>query len=398
MNKYQIVGPIVLLFAGALPILASGCSSAGEARVRPVAESARPRPVAVAPVVDEAARRTLHFSGIVRAERRAQLSYTIAGRLESRAVEVGDRVREGQVLARLDFQQFRNAEQAAAARLRDARARLAQLERDDARVSRLLETRAVVAEEVEKVRAGQESAAAAVDGAIAQLAETRRMVAETRLIAPFAGTVSAVLMQPGEYARPGAPVVIVSGEERLEVEIEVPESERAWLHEGATVSVTLPLADTRERRIDDVEVDPDRASHAGHVRDAVQGSIRSIGRATRGAGRLFPVIIALDDPGDRVAPGLTADIAITTPPRSATLVPLAAIVDPGGKDPFVYRVTSALVGAGAGEPWAERVPLEIVELIGESVSVRGAALAAGDRVVIDGHAGLIAGETVEVRR
>ncbi|MEM9488092.1 MAG: efflux RND transporter periplasmic adaptor subunit, partial [Myxococcota bacterium] len=280
-----------------------------------------------------------------------------------------------QLLARLDGRPLHNAARTAEAQLRDARSRLAQLERDDARVTRLLDSRAANAEEAEKVRAGRESAAAAVDAAAAQSAEAGRMVTETRLIAPFDGTVTAVLMEPGEFAQPGLPVVAISGEDRLEVEIEVPESVRARLRVAAAVTVALPLAGL----------------------DSLTGTVKSIGRAGLGPGRLFPVIVALDParPGDAgevdaepaLVPGLTAQVTIATGTTAMTVVPVAAVVDPGGQAPAVYRVV-------AGR--AERISVEVGALVGDAIAVRG-GLTADDVVVIDGHASLIHGERVEVQ-
>ncbi len=343
------------------------------------------RAVKVMPVAERALSQTMRFSGIVRAEKRAQLSFTVGGRLEGRVVNIGDRVRQGQEMAHLDIQPFRNAVLAARAQLRDAGARLAQMKRDNARVRRLLKSNAAGREEAEKVRAGRNSALAAADAARVQLAEARRLVEESRLLAPFAGTVSAVMMEPGEFVRPGMPVVVLSGEDRLEVEIEVPESARARLRAGAEVSVSLPLVG----------------------KGSFSGVIDSIGRATVGRGRLFPVIVAIDpdtgpNPGTAtdpaadsvignhasvpIVPGLTAEVTIDTGVVNTTAVPIAAVVDPGGQRPYVYRVA-------AGR--AEQVLVDVDVLLNDAVSVRG-ELVPGDLIVVEGHSSLITGERVEV--
>jgi multidrug efflux pump subunit AcrA (membrane-fusion protein) len=67
-------------------------------------------------------------------------------------------------------------------------------------------------------------------------------------------------------------------------------------------------------------------------------------------------------------------------------VPLASIIDPSGKHPYVFRVADGR---------AERVPVEVRTLVGERITVVG-ALHAGDRVVVAGHAVLLDGDPVEV--
>lgn len=319
--------------------------------------------VEVALVEPVASERPLRYSGIVRAADRAELAFGVPGRLERRPVELGDRVERGQVLAALDAAQFDNARAAARARVRDVEARLAQLRRDEARVARLLEARAAGSEEVEQVRSGLATAEAGLAAAEAELAEAERRVREARLVAPFAGTVSEVRLEPGEYAQPGAPVLQLSGADELEVEVEVPEAQRVGLRPGAAVSVRLPLVS--ERRL--------------------AGRIASLGRAAARPGRLFPVLVSLDAARD-VVPGLTAEVELAAQGEARPAVPVSAVIDAGGSDPAVFRAADGRV---------ERVPVTVLELVGSRVTV-DAALAPGDAVVVAGHASLLDGDAVEV--
>lgn len=336
----------------------------GESRAPDAAGVAhRPARVEVAPVEELTGQRALRYSGIVRAADRAELAFSIPGRLARRPVELGDAVERGQLLAALDAGQFDNARAAARARVRDAQARLSQLRRDEARVARLLAARAAGSEEVEQVRSGLEAAEAGLAAAEAELAEAERLVREARLVAPFAATVSEVRLEPGEYAHPGVPVVQLSGTDALEVEIEVPEAQRLALQPGAPVRVALPLVSARP----------------------VAGRVSSLGRAAARPGRLFPVVVALEaSPG--VVPGVTAEVELSSGAEARPAVPVAAVIDPGGSDAAVFRVV--------GER-AQRVPIAVLELIGTRVTVEG-DLAPGDAVVVAGHASLLDGEAVEV--
>ncbi len=328
----------------------------------------------------EAAResRELAFSGTVRAARRARLAFAFGGRLVARPVEEGDRVAAGQVLARLDDLEVRNAVTTARAALAELAARRAQSERDRDRAERLLEAKAATREEVEKRLAAFHAVRAAEEAAAARLKEAERLFAETALEAPFAGTVTEVHHQSGEFVLAGRPVVTLSGDGDLELEVEVPESVISRVAVGDEVALRVPVLGSGE----------------------VGGRIKSLGRAAA-ARRLFPVVAGLPAV-DGLAAGVTAELVLLLTSDDALAVPVEAVVNPGGRRPAVYRL------AAAGDvATVEKVAVEIGSLLGERVTVRGAAgrgtgshggLAAGDLVVVGGQRGLLDGETVEVER
>jgi len=341
-----------------------GGPSDSDARDRPA--DATPRLVEVAAVRSAPAHREARFSGLVRARQRGRLGFTLSGRLARRPAQIGARVDKGALLAELDTTPLRHARRAAQARLSDVDAQLAQLERDVQRSERLFAKKAGVRESVEKATAARDAVTARREALAAQLAEAERLLREARLTAPFAGTVLDVLLEPGETASPGAPIVVLSAEDQLEVEVEVPESIRAHLDTETPVQVDLPLAGLA----------------------SVEGRVRQLGRAAAGAGALFPVVVGLGEAPAGVVPGFTADVRLKVERRAGQLVPVPAVSDPGGRSPFVYRLKDGL---------AERVPVEVLEL-GEDGVVVQSELHAGDEVVVRGHASLLPGEAVRVRR
>jgi RND family efflux transporter MFP subunit len=322
----------------------------------------RTRTVTVAPVTLLETGRTLRLPGVTRAEKQAKLSFAVPARLLSRPVEVGDEVRSGQVLAQLDDRQLRHALRAAEAVAAELDVRLAQAGRDQARVEQLVTVQAATTEELEKVTALATSLTAARDAAQAELEEARRLLDETRLQAPFAGTVTAVPSEPGEWVSPGRPVIELVGSGPVELEIEVPESAVAGLAVGRPVQVELPFADRQ-----------------------VSGRLQSVGRVASGPGRLFPVVVALADE-TIVAAGMTAELLLEVDAAAELAVPLRAILNPGSTSPSLFRARHGL---------AEQVPVELGRLHGELVVIRG-RLEPGDQVVVSGHTALGNGDPVEV--
>jgi RND family efflux transporter MFP subunit len=320
------------------------------------------RPVQLATVDADVGQRMVRLPGVTRASDRASLSFVVPGRLATRPVDVGDQVRAGQVVATLDAREYQLAAEAAQASVNELDVRLAQGLRDLARVERLVDAKAATTEEVEQVQAATEALQAARTAAAARLNETRRLVSEARLLAPFAGTVTAAAMEPGEWASPGSAVIELSGSGNIEVAVEVPEAVRARLGEGETVAIELPFSGRR-----------------------VEGRVTSVATAASGPGHLFPVEVTLE-PGSGVLAGSTAEVILTTTTEPQITVPLEAVVNPGATRPAVFRVVDGT---------AHQVFVELGDVLGDRVAVRG-ELAAGDQVVVSGHTSLADGDQVEV--
>ncbi|MEJ2717341.1 MAG: efflux RND transporter periplasmic adaptor subunit [Deltaproteobacteria bacterium] len=342
----------------ALVLLNNGGSSVPSPSPKP-----RKRLVQAASVERVQHSRQIRFAGMARAVNHARLSFTIGERIVERPVEVGDHVEAGQVLARLDSRRLRNSVATVEAQLREIQARIEQVLRDQKRYRGLVAVNASAAVELEKINETRNVLLASQEAAKARLKEARRLVEEAVLCAPFPGTVTEVRLEPGEFANPGTPVVVLSGDGEVEIEVEVPESIVLDLRVGAAVLVDLPLANRKD----------------------LDGRIRYIGRTAMGSGRLFPVVINLP-PESRVAPGMTSEVVFQTPVRSSLCVPIGAVVNPGGARPEVYRIRDGKV---------ERVPIEVGEIVRDKILVTG-PLEAGETVVVGGHLALLAGEEVEV--
>jgi len=326
--------------------------------------------VRVAAVEAAAERRELRFSGVTRAARHARLAFSIGGRMVARSVDVGDRVEAGEVLARLDARELDNAVATARGALAEVAARRAQAERDLERARSLAEAKAATEEELEQVRAGLDAARAAEDAARARLAEAERMLGEAALEAPYAGTVTEVTLEPGEYAGPGRTVVVFSGHGELELEVEVPESVVPHVERGVEAQVAVPF-----------------------MGRTVTGRVSSVGQAAAGPGRLFPVVVTIPE-ASGVVVGATAELVLALAADGALAVPVEAVVNPGGRRPAVFRLVDG------DEPRVRKVGVEVGTLLGDRVVVRAAAdeLAAGDLVVVGGQRGLLDGEVVDVEK
>lgn len=323
------------------------------------------RPVRVAMVAEEEGSRELRISGVSRATQRATLSFLVSGTLIERPVELGQRITEGEVLARLYNPGLEPAVDSAQARVRELNVRLEQLRRDVRRAEDLHGRQLISEEDVETVRTEHAATRAARDLALATLWEAKNQLDEALLKAPFDGAVNAVYFEPGEFVAAGQPVLQISGTDELEVEFEVPETLIGRFEPGGEVTMELPFVGSR----------------------LVSGRVVHVGDAGGQPGALFPVEVRVQA-ADGLRPGLTVELVLQMAETPSLVIPLAAVLDPGAGRPRVFRVTDGRV---------EPVFIQIGQLLDDRVEVHG-ALEAGDEIVVTGVSGLTPGQQVEVLR
>lgn len=348
--------------AAALALGSFILSSAGTVTPQPSAP-ATVKAVLAARVLRSDQGPALRLHGVTRAARRAVLAFTVGGRVRRRPVRVGDSVRQGQVLASLDRRQLANSVAATAAALGQVTAQLSQAQRELARGRSLNRSGALPSQALEQAQTRQQVLRARQQMTRVKLKEARRVLSEATLRAPFAGIISAVLVQPGELVAPGRPVVAVAGARQLEVQVEAPESVVFQLKRGQPVTVDLPLTG----------------------RSGIPGTIKSLGLAAGGPGQLFPLVVALTDAA-RVRPGMTAEVVARQAARPDLVVPTAAVMNPSGTSPSLFVVRQGRV---------RRLTVTLGSLRGDRVAVRG-PLRVDEQAVVGGHAALVDGDRVRV--
>ncbi len=182
---------------------------------------------------------TQEFSGEVRPRIESRLGFRVAGKLVSREVELGQRVRAGQVLARLDPQDYRLAADAAQAQLGAAVTNRDLAAADFKRFKELREQNFISGAELERREAALKAAQAQVDQAQAQLTAQRNQGAYTSLVADAPGVVTAVEAETGQVVSAGQPVVRVAQDGARDAVFAVPEDKLTLMRQGSAVEVSV---------------------------------------------------------------------------------------------------------------------------------------------------------------
>jgi RND family efflux transporter MFP subunit len=177
------------------------------------------------------------WPGTVTSRLVANLAPKVMARVLEVRVTAGTAVRQGDVLATLDDRELRARAQQAAAAVTAAEAQVTQAEADLRRARTLFERQAGTQQDLDAAETRAKSARAAAAQSRDALNEVQVLLGETTVRAPFDGVVASRLVDPGDMAVPGKPVVIVHDPESLRVEAHLSERCTRRLAIGTPVSV-----------------------------------------------------------------------------------------------------------------------------------------------------------------
>ncbi|MEI8304600.1 MAG: efflux RND transporter periplasmic adaptor subunit [Burkholderiales bacterium] len=188
--------------------------------------------VYVSPVRNDSGAAQRVLFGSVRPRVEADLSFRAGGKVTERLVELGQSVRAGQVLARIDPVDYQLAVQAATEQQRAAEVDAVQSASDAARFKRLLADGSVGAADAERQQARADAAAARLVQAQKQSELALNRAGYAVLTAPFDGVVTSVRFEAGQLVDDRQPVVSLARPGELEIVVDIPESLvanlRAW--------------------------------------------------------------------------------------------------------------------------------------------------------------------------
>jgi RND family efflux transporter MFP subunit len=229
-------------------------------------------------------------TGTLHARESATISAQVVGRIEQVLVHEGDSVKAGQTLVVLDDATLRAAADQAQAAVKAAESQQTAAQTNAAlatstlnRYKQLQAEKSVSPQEMDEVAQRAEAAAAEVsalraqgDAVKAQESGARSMLGYTRLLAPFAGVVTARMADPGTMAAPGVPLLQVESAGPLQLQAAVDESAIANVRKGMKVPVAIDGVHDGEIGGTVAEIVPaaDPASHSFMVKIDLPASSR----------------------------------------------------------------------------------------------------------------------------
>lgn len=286
-----------------LALAVAGCGSNDE--------PARYQPKTVNVDVVTAARtvipRIVMATGTIEAENSVEVSTRLMGHVREVLVREGQTVQTGEVLVRIDDTDMQARKRQAEAGIAEAQAVLDNAETNLERFRRLYAENSVSKSQLDDVRTGRDRALAGLQQAQAMLSEVEVQLEYLRIVAPTSGTVTRRLVDRGDMANPGMPLVMLEQNNIMKVRAGLSERDVDLVDVGAEVRVRVTSLDQATFTVPVARVLP----------------------AANPMSRTFDLEAYLPNDDGRLKSGMFARVEVPVGTREAVLVPTVAVHERG---------------------------------------------------------------------
>ncbi len=353
------LAPSVLVLS--LSLTLGACS-----KPAPVAEA--PREVVVLQAQQRNSAQVLHLPAEVQARFVTAMSFRVAGQLVERRVHLGDTVRKGQVVARLDPADAEHNAASARAELASARQHLDAAEKQLKRDTEQARENLISPQQLEQSQDAHAAALSQFKAAQARAAVAGNQRDYTALVAEHDGVISAEQANTGDVLSAGQPVFSLAWSGAVDVTTDVADNQVTRIHPGASATVTLPALPGR----------------------SFSGRVREVSPAADPQSRTYRVKVTLEQPDAALRLGMIGEVAIAPggseqPAAPVMVLPATALFHQGDK-PAVWVVS--------GDGKLELRPVTVAAYGERSISLTQ-GVGADDKVVVQGVHTLTSGEKVK---
>ena len=353
VNAPATIGAVVLMLALA------ACKKEEEKAAAP-----NIRPVRTVTVEPSEAGETVSLTGEIQPRYQADLGFRVNGKILERPVDVGTQVKKGDLLARLDAQQYRQDLEVAKAEVAKADAEVARSQAQEYRQRELLKNGHTTQVAYDQALKTFKTAQAQADATRARQVQASENLGYTDLRADNDGVISAIGADPGQVVSAGQMVVRLAQPGEREAVFNLAEATFKSPPKNPTVEIKLVS-------------NPDIAT---------QGKVRYISPQADPTTRTFTVRVALADPPPQMRLGANVIGSVTVDEGQSITIPGSALFQKEGQ-PAVWLVDK--------DGTVQLKPISVERYQGDSVVV-GSGLAQGDIVVTAGVQKLLPGQKVRV--
>ena len=266
-----------------------------------------------------------YLPGRARAGQEVDLSFRVAGPLITRPVNVGDKVKEGDVVARIDPRDFQVEVRNAEGQLDEAKATLERAQRDYDRLQRIFkqDPGATSQRAIDEAREERDRAQASIKSLEAKVTAAKDRLGYTYLKAPFDGTTVATYVENFQDVRANQPIVRLLDTQRIKFDVDVPENFISYVPSTTNIRVTF-------------DVFPDKE---------VPAALFEIGSEASRTTRTYRVTLIMDQPKDfKILAGMAGkvrgDVQVPEENESGDIViPVTAVFSPDrGETSYVWVI------------------------------------------------------------
>jgi RND family efflux transporter MFP subunit len=262
--------------------------------------------------------------GEIRPRQESDLGFRVSGKLTSRAVDVGFAVKKGDLLARIDDQDYQNRLKSAEAELNSAEAVLSEAQGAEGRLRQLLSSGTTTRANYDAALRNLRSAEAKLDATKAALALARDQVGYTELHADFDGIVTATGAEPAQVINIGQMVVRLAAPDDKDAVFAIAESAFRGRPESERLEVAVTLL--------------------ANPNISATGIVREVSPVADPATRTYQVKVALQKPPDTMRFGSAVIGRVKSATAPVVVLPGSALFNKAGKPAvWVYQAASGTV-------------------------------------------------------
>jgi membrane fusion protein (multidrug efflux system) len=359
----QLVALLTTSGVLALGACKRGTSEADAAGAKAVAMTIGPENIAIVTAGEVMSGPTL--SGSLTAEREAAVRAQVGGSVLQTYADQGQRVGEGQLLARIDASGLQDAFLSARAGVASASSSADIATRELARSQKLFAAGAIAERDMEQARRSSIAASAALADARARLANAEKQLGNTRIVAPIPGVVSERPVSAGDVVQPGAAMFTVVDPSSMRLEASIPAEELSAVRIGVPVTFTAN----------------------GYPGRTFIGHVTRINPMADPATRQVRIIASIPNASGTLVGGLFATGRLASESKRGLTAPASAI-DLRSTTPVVMRIRQGKV---------ERVPVQLGlrDEGAERVEITS-GVQAGDTLLIGAAQGISSGTIIKV--
>ncbi|MBS3737679.1 MAG: efflux RND transporter periplasmic adaptor subunit [Psychroflexus sp.] len=190
--------------------------------------------------VNSSTQNRFSFSGTVSAKQMSTIKTRHAGYVKNILVNVGDKVKKNQILLNIDNADLQTKLQQAKAGKEQAQKQFEIAQKDLKRYERLKESNSISDKELEQIQLQYQSSLSAFEQAKQSYNQVAAMMDYTNIKAPFTGTISNKMIQEGDMAMPGMPLLSLTSLSQLEVKSNLSETQITKVKPRQKVSIQVP--------------------------------------------------------------------------------------------------------------------------------------------------------------
>jgi RND family efflux transporter MFP subunit len=314
-----VIRKSIVVLAIAVGTARCGGGEAAGART-PRDRSAEPAVVSVetAAAIEREVATTIRATGSFVADEASDVAPLVSGSVVDTPVDVGDVVKPGQVIVRLDPRNANLDLQHAEAALQQTVAQAGNAKVEAERHAALVKSGDISRSTYEKLTTQLATADAAVAQATARVASARKAVDDAVVTAPFAGHVTARPVSVGEYVTTASKVATIVRLQPIKLELQVAESDAGKLRRGLPVRAAVP-------------------TYPGTV---FEGVVSALNVALDASSRAMAIDVRFANADGRLLPGMfgTAEILLPATERAVYVPSVAVVTIANGQSSAVYVV------------------------------------------------------------